>query len=161
MDCLLCEKSYPNTQIECPDCKINLQPLKPYSPHLSQIIRLGEELCAGQLDTSILQLAVKNLLKRLDRAEDDYFKYEATYSPDELKVLEEFLSNILEQSDFVRKTLEELIEASNVMDIKKIYTCLDKAKIAENFYLKAGKKLAALTEDEMTELAKKKGIKID
>ncbi len=161
MDCLLCEKSYPNTQIECPDCKINLQPIKPYSPHLSQIIRLGEELCAGQIDPSILQLAVKNLLKRLDRAEDDYFKYESTYSPDELKVLEDFLSNILEQSDFIRKTMEELIEASKIMDIKKIYTCLDKARIGENFYLKAGKKLAELTEDEMIAIAKKKGIKID
>ncbi|MEQ8191372.1 MAG: hypothetical protein ABRQ39_25635 [Candidatus Eremiobacterota bacterium] len=161
MDCLLCEKSYPPEQIECPDCKINLQPVKPYSPHLSQVIRLGEELCAGQVDSSILQLAVKNLLKRLDRAEDDYFKHEATYSPDELKVLDEYLSNILEQSDFVRKTLEELIEASKIMDIKKIYTCLDKAKIGENFYLKAGKKLAELTEDEMIAIAKKKGIKID
>jgi hypothetical protein len=158
MDCLLCEKSYPNTQIECPDCQICLQPLKPYSPHLSQIIRLGEGLCGGQIDSSILQLAVKNLLKRLDRSEDEYFKYEATYTADELKVLEEFFSNILEQSDFVRKTMEELIEAAKVIDIKKIYTCLDKAKIAESFYLKAGKKLAELTEDDMVAIGKKKGI---
>ncbi|HPZ07045.1 MAG TPA: hypothetical protein PL110_02945, partial [Candidatus Eremiobacteraeota bacterium] len=117
-------------------------------------------LCNGEVDPGLFQLAIKNLIKRLDIADDEYFKQEANYTKEDLIILEDMLNSILEQSEFFRHTLQELLESSKLLDIRQIYTNLDKAKISETMYLKAGEKLKNLTKEEFIELGKKKGVEI-
>ena len=160
MYCLLCGKSYPDTQIICSPCNNNMQRIKPYSPHLSQIIRIGEAICTGENLPQNLEIAVETLLDRLDDAEDVYFEEESKYSEEDKIILEEHLNSILENADFLRKSLEELLSAAKMMDTRSIYTVLDKAKIAETMLLKSSAKLGNLTEEEIEVIAKEKGIQL-
>lgn len=158
MYCLLCNNHYPDTMLRCDKCDHDLKLLKPYSPHLSQIIRLGEGVCTGGVSPKLLDIAVENLLKRLDEANDNYFEHEENYSEEDKLILEDILNKILEHAEFLRTSLEELQKASNMLDFKKIYNALDKARISETMLLNASRKLAELTEKDMEELAKTKGI---
>lgn len=160
MICLLCGESYPETQIECRDCNNNLQSIKPYSPHLSQIIRMGERVATNSFNLEIFQLAVKNLLKRLDTATEEHYKYEAEFSQDDMKLFEEYLNNLLEHSEFFKKSLEEMINLKKDYDVKKLYSALDKARIYENMLLKSLNKFKDLKEEDIKKIAQEKGIKI-
>ena len=103
---------------------------------------------------------MKTLLDRLDDAEDVYFEEESKYSEEDKIILEEHLNSILENADFLRKSLEELLSAAKMMDTRSIYTVLDKAKIAETMLLKSSAKLGNLTEEEIEVIAKEKGIQL-
>jgi len=160
MDCLLCEKSYPETQLICPTCDNNLQRVKPYSPHLSQLIKLGEGVCTGNIPPQKLEIAIKTMLKKLDKAEDTFFEEESAYSEEDKLVMDDILNNILEHADFLRKSIEELQGFARNMNARGIYTTLDKAKIAETMLLKASQKLGNLTDEMFEAMAKEKGIEL-
>jgi hypothetical protein len=160
MVCLLCGESYPETQIECMDCNNNLQSIRPYSPHLSQIIRMGEKVAANSFNLEVFQMAVKNLLKRLEIATEDHFKYEAELSQDDIKIFEDYLNSLLEHSEFFKKSLEEMINLKKDYEVKKLYSALDKARIYENMFLKSLKKFKDLKEEDIKKIAQEKGIKI-